>query len=121
MFKVITQNPDTLKWPVVVEVPQDGGKTRKWEFTGTFKRLNADEKEALDKDIEDQTDWVERYVKKTMGIMVGWEDVCDEDGNPLPYSRESLRAAVRSTYGNQIMIGINRAIAQYESGSKAKN
>ncbi|HYD79844.1 MAG TPA: hypothetical protein VEC06_08545 [Paucimonas sp.] len=127
MFIIRKTAPDEIEWPVSVEMPASGGSTRKYEFMGVFKRLNGDEKDALDKEIEAQAendgsvDWLEQYLTRTMKVMVGWKDVVDENKEPLPYTRETLRAAVRAPSGAAFIAAVNRAIAQLEHGAKAKN
>lgn len=127
MFKIVEKISETLSWPVIVSLPVEGGKTRKFEFTGVFRRLDADEKDAflkevsLNNSIDSNTDWVETFIDRISQIMVDWKDVCDEDGKPVAYSRDALRRAVRSPSGGAVMNAINTAISQFESGAKAKN
>jgi hypothetical protein len=52
MFIVKETIEETIDWPVVVEMPVAGGKNRKFEFTGTFRRLSDDEKKEIEKEVE---------------------------------------------------------------------
>lgn len=123
MFKILDEAPDTIEWPVKVGVPMDGGKVRKYEFIGIFRRRNQDEKDAAIRDSQndDPSEWLENYVRRVSDILVGWRDVVDGAGAPIPYSADALRKALRSVSGNAFMVGLNDAIAEYETGSKAKN
>jgi hypothetical protein len=126
MFKIIDTVDEKLRWPVVVELPVDGGNTRKFTFTGVFRRLSEDQKEQFGKDVgndamSSDTNWVESFIERVMQIMVGWEDVCDHDGKSVEFSAEALRRAIRAPSGVAVMKGINRAITEYETGTKAKN
>jgi hypothetical protein len=123
MFKIIDQAPDTIEWPVSVGVPADGGKIRKFEFTGMFKRRNQDDRDDAAKQAEDSdpAEWVENFVDRIKDIMVGWSGVSDADGNALPFSIPNLRKACRSVTGPALIVGINKAVSEYEFGTKVKN
>jgi hypothetical protein len=96
---------------------------RKFEFTGIFKVRNQDERDAQAKLAEqaDPSDWMENYVQRVSEIMLGWRDVADENGASIPYSVDAIRMAVRGAHGLAFMNGLNKAISEYEGGSKAKN
>lgn len=130
MFIVQTeQKPVT--WPVTVEIADDGGKTRKFEFTGTFRRLSDDERDLIAAEIKDEESpavdgedagaWKETSVANIMKIMTGWTGVVDPDKKPIEFSRESLRAAVRSPSGLGLLRGINAAISEITLGARTKN
>ncbi len=126
MFQIANEIAETLEWPVIVEVPVNGGKTRKYEFLGIFRRLGADEKKEFVDGIQadrnaDDENWEDKFLDKICTVLVGWKSVVDQNNVPIEFGRESLRAAIRSPNGGPIMAGLNRAIYQFESGTKAKN
>lgn len=127
MFIVQETIDESIDWPVVVETPVAGGKNRKYEFTGTFRRLSDDEKKVIEKEVEEmqaqaeKAEWIDGYVERTMKIMTNWRDVVDPKKNPIEYTRENLKKAVMSPSGMAIINAIYRAMNQIESGVKAKN
>lgn len=131
------QKGKTIPWPVVVDVAEDGGKIKKYEFTGTFKRLNDDEREALaaeaklaepvdaEEAIKDSAErpnaWKERSVDNIMKVMVGWSGVVDEHKAPIEFTRDNLLVAARGQNGMGILRAINLALSEINTGSRAKN
>lgn len=75
----------TFKWPVEVKEPSESrpGEFDKSEFTAVFKRVKFSELEALD----DESGLP--LVKK---VLVGWEGIEDEDGNPVAFSSKELES-----------------------------
>ncbi len=128
MFVIKSDKDKTINWPVKVEVAVDGGKIKKFEFTGTFRRLNDDEKEAADAELkgEDGGDegsnaWKDRNVAGIMHVMTDWKGVVDQDKNPIEFSQNNLRMAARSIDGVPILRAINAAIAEIGHGVLTKN
>ena len=93
-------------WPVEVKRPSEKkpGEFEKYEFKGKFVRLSRTE---LDKfEDEDEFSALEK-------ILVGWEDVNEEDGTPITFTKSTLKEfsedvdfvkgvldSFRSFYGN---------------------
>lgn len=123
MFIIKEEIDETIEWPVTVETPVSGGKNRKYEFTGTFKRLNEDQKKALKEveEIDTSGEWKDDYVDRTMQIMTNWSGVVNVQKEPIPYTRENLLKAIKTPSGSAIITGIYRAMNQIEAGVKAKN
>lgn len=130
MFVITTSKDKTINWPVKVEIPADGGKISKFEFTGTFKLLDDDEREAQAEVLkssepagEDEPDnaWKARAVDGILMSMTDWKSVVDESKNPIDFNRDNLLAAVRSAHGLSILRGINVAIGEIRTGARAKN
>ena len=73
----------TFKWPVEVQEPSESkpGKFEKSEFTAIFKRVKLSELEGIS-DSESIS-----MLKK---VLVGWEGITDEDGDPVKFSRAEL-------------------------------
>jgi hypothetical protein len=140
MFIVSKTKNKTISWPVNVDIAADGGKIVKQTFTGTFKVLSDEEREALfpetpKLDIEDASeeggedvqatvaavDWKEASVDGILKIMTGWAQVVDENKAPIEFNRDNLLAAARSPAGISILRGINTAIREIRTGAREKN
>jgi hypothetical protein len=147
MFIVQTEGEKTVTWPVTVEVAADGGKITKYSFSGTFKVLNDDEREALlSKKAGNEGDTVaaadgegdpqeapafdaaeynrkfkEAQVDGILAVMTGWSGVLDQNKQPIEFNRDNLLIAVRSKQGNSLLRGINTAISEVTNGARAKN
>lgn len=132
MFIVTTSKDKTINWPVKVEVAADGGKIAKHEFTGVFKLLDDDEREALAAaakaeqadtvDISEQDGaWKQRSVNNILKSMTDWKGVCDESKTPLEFNRDNLLSIARSVHGLSFLRAINVALGEVASGAKAKN
>lgn len=102
MFKLAKRKE--IDWPVTVNVPQDGGKTRPYTFTARFRVLTLPEQEEALKENPDLLDVV----------LIGWkEDLCDEAGAPIPFSAQAkaeilaeqyIRAGLFAAY-NELLFG----------------
>jgi hypothetical protein len=132
MFVITTSKDKTINWPVKVEVAADGGKIGKFEFTGTFKLLDDDAKEALTAeakaagadtadDAEPDNAWKVRTVDNILKVMTDWKQVVDEAKTPIDFNRDTLLAAARSPQGISILRAINVAISEIATGARAKN
>lgn len=79
-----------LLYPVAVDLlKNDGsGETSTFEFKALFRLLTGDELVALPKMSVDEAE------KLFRDRIVGWEGIEDANGNPLPYSGESLKAVL---------------------------
>ena len=71
-------------WPVEVERPSESipGEFEKTSFTGKFARLSRTE---LNK-FEDEDEY-----SALSKILVGWEDVNEEDGTPISFTKPVLK------------------------------
>jgi hypothetical protein len=138
MFKISSEENKTIIWPVKVEVAADGGKTQRFEFTGVFKLLNDDQRDALEQATDtpalateggDAADaapalagaWKDAMIDRILWTMTDWKGVVGDDDQPLPFSRDSLRAAARGTRGVSVLRAINMAIGEISQGARAKN
>jgi hypothetical protein len=139
MFIIKPTQDKTINWPCVVEVAADGGKISKFEFTGIFRLLNDDQKEALkaeadkgeadkgngavgtDGEADSDVNWKELSVDNILRTMEGWKGVVDESKSPIEFNRDNLLAAARSVNGISILRAINTAIAEISTGARIKN
>lgn len=94
MFRLM-QPMEPCEWPVTVPVPQHGGRVAKHRFTAHFAYLPADEigpaSEAGD----------EAFVAR---VLVGWDGVQDEHGEPLPFSAEARAALIQIPYVRRALV-----------------
>jgi hypothetical protein len=128
MFIVQTATDKPIDWPVTVEYAATGGKIAKHTFTGYFKVLDDDQREALQADVtqpdadpEVSLAWKDSAVDHIMQVMTGWSGVVDQNRAPIEFTRENLRTVARSPSGVGVLRGINTAIAEIATGAKAKN
>jgi hypothetical protein len=73
----------SFKWPVSVSVPNDG-KYESHTFTAVFKSLKKSEIDSLENDDA-------KFIK---GVLLGWEDVLDENNEEIPFNKENLAAMI---------------------------
>lgn len=131
MFIIQSDNSKSITWPVTVEIASDGGKIRKFEFTGVFNRLNDDEKNAAMAEMKSAnagddseavgTEWKESTVNWIMNFMTDWKGVVDQNKAPIEFNRDNLRTAARSSIGVSLLRGINIAINEVDTGARIKN
>ncbi len=111
MFKLAEQNQ--VRWPVTVQIPQDGGTVRDVEIGIDYRLLTkqqAREIKALD---DDQAE------SRLVDHVVGWDDrVVDTAGQPVPFSRENLELLLEYDFiARAIVLGLYQA----SRGAPAKN
>lgn len=104
MFKLAQVK--TIKWPVDVQIPLDGGRVSKQRFTAEFEILPSDEySRAID-----EGDVLDRVVR-------GWsDDVQNEAGEPLPFSEEAKAAMLKISY---VRVALLRAYLDACAGKEA--
>lgn len=109
MFKLA--KPSKIKWPVTVNVPQDGGKTKKYVFTVEFDVIDQDEFDAIYTNGGKDADLILKVVK-------GWgSDVCAESGDPLEFGAENLGKMIAIPY---VRAGIVQAYIECSHGKAAE-
>ena len=87
MFKLAEKL--TIKWPVTVNVPQDGGKTAEAVFEAEFDVVTQDEVDAA---IEAGKDLLDR-------VLIGWNaDLRNEAGEAIECNAESKAKLLNVTY-----------------------
>jgi hypothetical protein len=106
MFKLSEKR--TIKWPVTVDVPQDGGTTAEARFEAEFEILGQDEMDAI---IESGQDLLDR-------VLTGWgADLRDETGAAIPYTPEMKAKLLRVPYARA---AIYRAYGEIQRGAGAR-
>lgn len=104
----IIRNPE-FKTTVKVLVPTDGGQ-REQQFTVRFRALTRSEEAGFDAMNASSTD---DFLRR---IVIGWEDLKDEDGQPFEFSDERLNLLIDLHY---IRFAIVQAYTNAISGVRA--
>lgn len=90
----ITSTDKPIAWPIKVKLPIDGGGYTEVQFTGLFKRLGVEERDLIlnaHKVLVDSETANEANAITFSKLLDGWSDIEDTDGNPLPFSLDSLK------------------------------
>lgn len=82
----------TFKWPVVVREPSetDAGVYEENEFIAIFRRLKVSE---YQKAAENKTEF-----EMLKMMLVGWENIKEENGEDLPFSNQNLKEMMEDAY-----------------------
>lgn len=110
MFK-LTQSP-TFKAPVRFSIQGEDGKAQEGGFTGIFKRHTQEEVDALLAESPSDDETVSR-------TLLGWADVADDAGEPLPFSKENLGKLLGAIHGSRKVIA--RTFFEFNSTATLKN
>lgn len=120
----------TYKFPVTYVHPSatDPNKDDVFKFVGVFRRLSKSEMSDLykkakkDKDLnqEQQLEKVEAMSlgEETLKFMAGWEEVTEEDGTPIPFTKQSLDELFEEYPSLYVTLSQTFADSQYESTRK---
>lgn len=98
----------TYEWPVTVEFPS-GGKFEKQSFTAVFKKMP---RSAFNELIEQGDDVL------IGGIMDGWDEINDDDGNPISFNKKNLQKLFDDPY---VLRATVSAYTESLLGAQAKN
>ena len=85
----VRKKVSTVKWPVKVEEPADGGTFDTSTFTAVFKRLPRSKFEKL----ADRGE-----LDLLQAIMVGWEEIQDENGKAVAFTQVILKEFADDTH-----------------------
>lgn len=85
MFKVIEKK--SVKWPVTVQVPVDGGRTQSHYFEVEVRLMKQDEIDAQLSPAQGGAGDIEFLC----GAVLNWEGVADEAGQPIPCTDDEKR------------------------------
>jgi len=108
MSKIFKGSRDKIKVKCTAENIVDGSRINKVSFSCIYKALpNSEARQVLqgskDGDISD-LDIVNRY-------LVGWEDVLDDDDQPIEYTPENVESAMEVTaYRAAIITGFMQSM-----------
>lgn len=109
-------------WPVEVKIPDQNraGHFETQKFKMRFLAMPSDEGDAMRKEIAalPEEEQEERQDELLMRVCRDWdEDVVDERGQPVPFSKEALQQALRFPWNR---IGIYGAYARSLTGQEAR-
>lgn len=94
MFKVVKER--LVWWPVVWDVPVDGGKVEQAEIKVRFRLIDLSQLGAITAEIDalDRSDEkvVDRQCRVVMQLATDWEGVVDASDTAMPFSEENVRA-----------------------------
>ncbi len=98
MFKLV-ENYE-YEWPVIVQVPVDGGKHEALEFTARFLAIESDRAEELLKSptllAGPSAGQIKEFLREAI---VGWgEDVADKDGASINFSDKAREKLIQIPY-----------------------
>ncbi|MBN4063842.1 hypothetical protein JYT79_03570 [Cardiobacterium sp. AH-315-I02] len=114
MFK-LQEESASIKWPVIVSVPQNGGKYTKQKFHLDFNVINIET--AKDDFNTDDDETQNQAFFKT--VITGFhDDVKDVNGEPLEFNDENLRRLINIPY---VLSAIGVAYRDCISGHRRKN
>ena len=108
-FKIKADN--TVKWPVKVNVPQDGGTYLTQKFTAIIELIDYDTfAESLEGNDPDAA--------LMLAVLKGWENVQDESGAEIEYNDAVAEQLSKVVYFRLAVIAAYRDAVQ---GGAAKN
>lgn len=121
MFQ-LTKTPAAIWWPVTVKWPNSSkpGDTVDMTFKVQFEVLPQSEGRAIDEALTEAEMKGDTSQRNTLMLRVvkNWdEDVVDEDGKPIPFSRDALEAALEFSW---VRIGLNQAWTAFVNGDPRK-
>lgn len=108
MFKIAQSRTHTS--PVLFKIPADGGTYQSNSFMVEFKRLSVAEMKQLPQEGTD-ADIARR-------VVVGWNEVEDANGQPLPFSSDALEKLLDIV---GVAPAIVRTFFECVSGAQEKN
>ena len=106
---LIRKKVTSIKWPVSISSPTDGGKWKDATYTGTFKKVGI-------KQIEELADKGDPQLIRE--VLEAWEYIRDEDGNEIPFSTEELDLFLDDV---KFIKGTVQAIIEMQKGASEKN
>lgn len=120
MFKYVRDR--TITVPVTVSEPSDGG-ARKVTLRVKYRLLTNSQFEEFSMRLreipDDEISAKKRIIEDLLlNHIVGWEDIVDESGAPIPYSTEMLRALLDLPYVRE---ALEAGLYSESRGAAAKN
>ena len=98
-------------WPVEVKPPSETniGEFDTSEFIGKFKSLSRSELNSFEEDTE---------FKALEKVLVGWEDLTEEDGTPIKFSKAELKNFSEDT---DFVAGVLDAFKKFYANAQVGN
>lgn len=119
MFTLVSQH--LFWWPVTVRMPDpiETGRINSHTFEMRFEATPQEEAIAYQEELAalPLADQARRQNEQLMRVAKGWREVVDESGNAVPFSVESLKAAMQFTWFRE---GVWTAYMDGLSGTEAR-
>ena len=98
-------------WPVEIKTPSETkiGEFETSEFIGKFKRLSRSELNSFNEESE---------YKALEKVLVGWEDLTEEDGTPIQFSKTVLKEFAEDT---DFVAGVLDAFRTFYANAQSGN
>jgi|TARA_Y100000289_G_scaffold63975_1_gene75171 hypothetical protein len=98
-------------WPVEIKTPSQTkiGEFDTTSFTGKFARLSRKEIDTFDSSTEFEA------LKK---VLVGWEDISEEDGTPIEFNDKNLKEFAEDI---DFVAGVLEAFKKFYSNAQSGN
>lgn len=109
MFKL--QTIESVRWPVEVRIPRDGGKATKATFYCTFRVMEKRDIDEASRDSADDAEFLAR-------VVTDWEGVADENDSPLPFTPDNLARLTGRAY---VRVAMLNAFHRAQLGATEKN
>jgi hypothetical protein len=109
MFKI--EKKATFFWPVLVNVPKDGGGFASHEFQAEFKFHEQSKMDLLLERLKNDDHDILR------DLLVGWKQVSNPDGTPVEYTEEAKEALIDIPYVRSALL---KSYFEAISGNKVK-
>ena len=111
----ILSQGNSYKWPVVHDMPVDGGKHERHTFDAEFKRITQSRIRQMGEQIENNEITESELVTE---VLLGWDGINDEDGNPIKFSQKALAQVIDVP---MLATCISKAFFDSIAGAKRKN
>tara|TARA_R100000458_G_scaffold36783_1_gene34245 strand:+ start:2045 stop:2371 length:327 start_codon:yes stop_codon:yes gene_type:complete len=99
----------SVTWPVLIRKGSDGGKFKEHKFNALFKEVGRERfNELIDEGDEALTN----------EILVGWEEVQDEEKNDIEFNEENKKALLDNF---TVMKAVIEAYGEFITGGAEKN
>ena len=107
----VRKKTKVYSWPVQVKTPSETkiGEFEISEFIGKFRRLSRTELNNFNEDSE---------YKALEKVLVGWEDLNEEDGTPIQFSKTELKNFAEDT---DFVAGVLDAFKAFYSNAQVGN
>jgi hypothetical protein len=107
----VRKKTKVYSWPVQVKTPSETniGEFDTSEFIGKFKRLSRSELNSFTEESE---------YKALEKVLVGWENLTEEDGTPIQFSKAELKNFAEDT---DFVAGVLDAFKSFYSNAQVGN
>jgi len=111
----VLKQGNSYKWPVVYDMPVDGGKHERHTFDAEFKRITQSRIRQMGEQIENNEITESELVTE---VLLGWDGINDDDGNPIKFSQKALDQVIDVP---MLATSISKAFFDSIAGAKRKN